>query len=143
MAKRPHRACPVCRVLNCGIPSHDTESRERERKRVVAARQRAGYRPYSSAERREQFPHVDLSILTDHEAAIIQLHWADGWTWTRISRAFDCDESTVRYHYKRAIHVLASRDSYCLGIVDEPSGSRIHTPVRVEAREQAPATDEA
>jgi len=62
MAKRPHRACPVCRVLNCGIPSHDTESRERERKRVVAARQRAGYRPYSSAERREHERIIDAHV---------------------------------------------------------------------------------
>ena len=83
------------------------------------------------------FPHVDFDILNDRQAAILQLHYADGWKLRRIARAFECDESTIRYHHKRALWLLRSRDVYCLGYGE----SRTSTHTLVEGQVE-PAQDE-
>jgi hypothetical protein len=83
------------------------------------------------------FPHIHLDILTEREAAMLQLHYADGWTKSRISRAFEVDESTVRYHIKQALCVLCKGGGYCLG----PDGSRTNEPTSIGASFEQ-ATDE-
>ena len=65
------------------------------------------------------FPHVDLSILTDREALILQLHYADGWSLRRISRALadesGTSKSSVSRQHFQALRRLYDAKAYCLG----------------------------
>jgi len=53
--------------------------------------------------------HDDL--LTDREALIVQLHYADGWSLRRIARGIGVQHSLVRRQHNRA---LASLRAYCV-----------------------------
>ena len=61
------------------------------------------------------FPHVDIDILSDREALIIQLHYADGWSLRRIARSVGVNAGTISRQHQKALHVLCGGDAYCLG----------------------------
>ncbi len=95
MPSKPTSACPVCRRKHCTDPTHQPAFREAARKRAVAARQRATYRPYDDEERKR---HV----------AMVKAHVAQyGW-WCPGAEGHQAHE--VAKGQLEVDHVIAVRD---------------------------------
>jgi hypothetical protein len=54
--------------------------------------------------------------LSDREALILQLHYADGWSLRRIARGIGCDHANVTRQHRAALEHLRA----CCGSDDGP-----------------------
>ena len=54
----------------------------------------------------DDYPHVDLSVLTARQRLVIVLHYYCGWTYVEIAQAIGSADSTVRHHAKDALSRL-------------------------------------
>ena len=50
----------------------------------------------------DDFPNIDLSVLTARQRLVIVLHYYDNWTYVEIAQAIGSADSTVRHHAKAA-----------------------------------------
>jgi len=50
----------------------------------------------------DDFPNIDLSVLTARQRLVIVLHYYDNWTYVEIAQAIGAKGATVRSHAKRA-----------------------------------------
>ena len=54
----------------------------------------------------DDFPSIDLSVLTARQRLVIVLHYYDNWTYVEIAQAIGSADSTVRHHAKNALSRL-------------------------------------
>jgi len=52
------------------------------------------------------FPSIDLSVLTARQRLVIVLHYYDNWTYVEIAQAIGSADSTVRRHAQDALSRL-------------------------------------
>jgi hypothetical protein len=74
------------------------------------------------------FPSVKVDLLTDREALIVQLHYAEGWSLRRISRGIGVNLYVVQKQLHRALCVLD--EAHCEWRISTPEGGqRAATPI--------------
>jgi DNA-directed RNA polymerase specialized sigma subunit len=55
----------------------------------------------------EDFPHFDLSVLTEREHLVIHLHYGAGWSLRRIARSLGVQPYAVRCSHNAALSKLS------------------------------------
>jgi len=54
----------------------------------------------------EDFPHFDLSVLTQKQLCVIVMRYRDGWSERQIARHEMISRRSVRTHHQRALGKL-------------------------------------
>lgn len=89
------------------------------------------------------FPQVNVDILTDREALVIQLHYADGWSLRRVARGIGVHHRSVQRSHDRALQALRTRDCYCVGFGDSSQTRHIETEASIEQTQDEGSSEEA
>lgn len=58
----------------------------------------------------EPFPHFDLSLLTERQREVIEMHYASGLSFRAIAQVLGLHHTTVYEHHEAAIARLRSGD---------------------------------
>ena len=70
----------------------------------------------------EDFPHLDLSVLTARQLEVVVMRYCGGMKWRAIAAAAGCSMRTVRKAHDRALRKVTPQLSHCSERSDNGQG---------------------